>query len=372
MRIILIFSVVMFFYFLQRKIYINRCFKKVNADVKFESTEVFQGEYLNLRLTLTNKKIMPLWWLGVKYVLSRNIVFSEDEEDGIGNDNYRRDVFFMMPYERITKDYTVKASKRGYYLINGIELNSGDLFGDRRLLKKLKNNTELFVYPRLISTDDLNIVFQRINGELITRRNLLEDPFQLRGIREYTPFDSMKAINWKATARSSDLKVNQFESTCSGGVTLILNVEKFNSFDSEDLVEEAVSIAASLATRYINQGISVEVISNGCDCIEGLPVRVREASTFNKNIEIYEALAQLDISRMERHLSDLINEEVSAGRKEKIIVVISHFYGKEAVECYKTKVMEGFNMKWIVPIKDNRDVPPADIEELYCWEVQPQ
>ena len=37
----------------------------------------------------------------------------------------------------------------------------------------------------------------------------MEDPFEYRGIREYQPYDDMRSVNWKATAKTGDLKVNQ-------------------------------------------------------------------------------------------------------------------------------------------------------------------
>lgn len=371
MRIVLIFSVVLIFYWLQREVYIRQCFKKVNASLKFEINEVFQGENLKLILTLVNKKFMPLWWLGVKYNVSRKIRFEEDKEFTAANDNYRKDIFFMMPYEKITKAYPIIAARRGHYSINEVELNSGDLFGDTRLLKKLCNNTELYVYPRLVEVEKLNIVFNKINGDVTAKRNLLEDPFQLRGIREYTPFDSLKSINWKATARSAELKVNQFSSTCSGGVTILLNVEKFNNFDAFEVMEEAVSITASLAAKYINMGINVEVITNGYDGSGRSRIRIDGGSTLNKSIEIYRELAELDTDNMEVTLLELINEEVTAKRNERVIILVSHFFNKEAVECYMEKRLKGFDIRWIAPVKDNINLPPEGIEELYCWEVMP-
>ncbi len=370
MRIILIFSVVFLFYFLQREIYIRKCFDKVSANLKFDCSEVFKGEALKLTLTITNKKFIPLWWIGVKYDLSRGISYFDDSEAEVSKDNYRKDVFFMLPYERLTKSYDIKAVKRGYYNIEQIELNSGDLFSDTRMLKKISNGSELYVYPRLISTEQMDIVFNKINGEVITRRNLIEDPFQLRGIREYNSFDSMKNVNWKATARSSQLKVNQYESTCSGGVTILLNVEKFNDFDDEELIEESISIAASISAKFINQGINVEVISNGADVINGSKIMVQGASTLNKNIEIYEALSLLHIGNTKVPLIDLINEEITLKRKDRIILLISHYYKNDIIEEYMEKQMQGFSVKWILPKKDDKNLPPEGIEQLYLWEVQ--
>jgi uncharacterized protein (DUF58 family) len=363
MRIILILVVTVGFYWIQRYIYVKNCFKKLETEIKFSSGSVFQGEEVKLTISVANKKIIPIWWLGVKYVLSRNLRFEEMKKNYSGVDNYCTDTFFVMSYERVTKLYSLFAAKRGYYTIREMEINSGDLFSDTRLIKKLRNNTELYVYPKLLTTKEINIVFNKIYGEMITRKNLLEDPFQLKGIREYSPFDSMKAVNWKATARSGELKVNQFESTNSTGITILLNVEKFNNFDKIEILESAVSITASLATEFIKKGIEVEVLSNGISEISGEALRVQGGSTIERNIEIYEALAALNVDKMEFTLVDLINEEICSGRKNRVIILVSHYHSIASAGVFRTKLLQGYTLKWIAPLYEGADIPFEGIEE---------
>jgi uncharacterized protein (DUF58 family) len=364
MRVILILVVTIGFYWAVRYVFVENCFKKLSAEINFDNSSIFQGETLKLTISVSNKKLIPLWWLVVKYNISRNLIFNDTTDNGLGNDNYCADTFFVMSYERVTKEYTLLASKRGYYSIKELELNSGDFFGDTRLIKKLNNCTELYVYPRPIDTDTMNIVFKKIYGEIIAKRNFLEDPFQLRGIREYSPFDSMKSVNWKATARSGELKVNQFDSTCCGGVTILLNVEKFNNFDKIEILEKAVSLAASFATEFIKVGLEVELISNGRNEVLGEAVRVKGGSSFENNIEIYEALAALNTNLMEKSLIDLINEEILPWRKNKVIILISHYKNIGVMEAFRTKLLQGYTLKWIVPEGENLDIDFGKLEEF--------
>ncbi|WP_163191995.1 DUF58 domain-containing protein [Clostridium thermarum] len=363
MRIILIMIITMGLYLLQRHFYVRNCFKKLEAEVKFSTTSIFQGEEVILTVSVSNKKIMPIWWLGVKYNLSRNLRFQEMKDGYAGIDNYCRDTFFVMAYERITKKYNLFAVKRGYYSIKEIEINSGDLFNDTRLIKKLANNTELYVYPELISLKEIDIVFNKIYGEIIAQRSLLEDPFQLRGIREYSSFDSMKAVNWKASARSGELKVNQFENTSSAGVTIILNVEKYNSYDNMEVLERAISITASLATRFMKNGIEVEVISNGRSDISGEAISVQGGSNIKRSIEIYEALATLNVDKLERPLANLIDEEIRYMRKNRVIILVSHYHNSKTLEVFMTKLLQGYSLQWIIPEGETAVAQLKDIEE---------
>jgi uncharacterized protein (DUF58 family) len=64
-----------------------------------------------------------------------------------------------------------------------------------------------------------------VNGVMQTKRQFLEDPFEYRGMREYQPYDDMKSINWKATAKTGDFKVNLHDFTTVRSVRIFLNLE---------------------------------------------------------------------------------------------------------------------------------------------------
>ena len=97
----------------------------------------------------------------------------------------------------------------GTYRINGLDVVAGDLFLTHELPKSLPVDSQLYVYPRPFRGMDFNGALRQLNGEVATKRHLQEDPFEYLGIREYTPRDTLRDVNWKATARSGELKVNQ-------------------------------------------------------------------------------------------------------------------------------------------------------------------
>jgi len=349
MRILLILVVAIGFYIIIREIYVKNCFKNLSSEVAFDKKAVFQGEYCKVKVCLTNKKLFPLWWIVVRYKLSKNLVFVEEGDLQKGHDNYRTEGFYLRSYEKVTREYTLLGERRGYYEIKELELLSGDLFGDTRLIKRYTNDAVLYVYPQIVPIEEISLLFNKINGEIIAKKQLLEDPFQLRGIREYSPFDSMKTINWKATAKSGELKVNQFDTTSSVGITILLNVEKYNEFDDINLLEKGISIAASLANEFIKRGMDVELISNGRNDATGEALEVEAGSYAEKIREVYEALAALNISNKEFGLVDLLNSNLTYHRKNRVIVIVSHYYSPEAVEIFSLKLREGYSLRWIVP-----------------------
>lgn len=370
MRIAILFSVILMLYILQKRIYSSKCFSKVEAALNFNTQGVFQGEKLTLIGIFSNKKLIPLWWLGIKYKVSRNLLFIEDKNENEGNDNYRKDLLFLGSYEKVTKQYNIIASKRGYYKIDELELSTGDLFANVRILRNYNCNTDIYVYPQLIDTDELNLVFNKMNGEILTKRHVIEDPFQLRGIREYSPFDSMKIVNWNATARTGDLKVNQYDYTASGDVIIFLNVERYNSWDPERIVEEGISLAASLCTQYIKYGLTVEIITNGCDSITKQPVKVSAGNNLLHNINVYENLARIDINTLSLPIAEVLDEEINPGQKGKLIILISHYFGDSVIEKFQEVRYRDYNIKWILPKEIDTKVQIEDMKDIYLWEVK--
>jgi hypothetical protein len=369
MRILIVLSIVMLFYYLQEKIYTNNCFKKVSSDIKFTLNGVFQGEKVQLIETCSNKKFMPLWWVTSKFQVSRHLAFIEEKNENEGNDNYRRDFFSVMPYEKFTKTFNIIAAKRGFYKIQNIDLHSGDLFALDRIIASYECSASIYVYPKLITTQDLNIKFKSLSGEILTKRNIIEDPFQLRGIREYHPFDSMKAVNWSATAKTGELKVNEYDFTASQEVMIFLNVERYNTWDPEALVEEAISIAASLITEYLQQGMKVGLRVNGCDSTTGEQINIDTTSGTNQNLNFYERLACLDISKESTSLASILQEEQMKQNKAPIWVVVSHYFGVELMEQVTFSRNIGYNVKWILPKEKNAIVEMEDNRDLFIWEV---
>ena len=93
---------------------------------------------------------------------------------------------------------------------------------------------------------------------------MLEDPFAFAAIRDYTPDDPMKTINWKASARTGSLMVNTFTSTVSSGVRVFLDVRMDpEQAYGEDLREDAVALAASLIIAAVTLVICLAGIRIG-------------------------------------------------------------------------------------------------------------
>lgn len=361
------------FYHLQSYIYSTKCFDNIFVALNFTLTGIFEGEGTQLVEEFSNKKLIPLWWVTLEYRVSRSLIFLEEENNNDGNYNYnynyRKDFFSIMSYEKITKTVNIIGGKRGYYIIDQLDLHSGDLFGVNEVLLSLDNKASLYVYPRLINPQELAVTFKSLTGEILTKRNLVEDPFQLRGIREYHPFDSMKVINWSATAKTGELKVNQYDFTASQEVIIFLNVEKHNQRESDKLIEVGISLAASLITQCLKLGMKVGLRTNGCDIITGGEINLSSVCGTNQNLYFYQNLARLDTEAVNSHLSELLKLEQIKKNKTPLWVVISHYFGDDLKDTVSLSRLQDFDVKWLLPKEAATKIDIEDKKDLYVWDV---
>ncbi|OPJ60109.1 DUF58 domain-containing protein [Clostridium oryzae] len=369
MRIILIFLMALAIYVFQERVYLKRCFQKLYTTMKFNKQSVFEGEELELSVEITNRKFTPLWWLCLKFYISRYIHFLEDGDNAGSQDNFRKDLFFIMSFEKVTRKYKVVAAKRGFYEIKDFELSSGDFFSKYRIMTSEDCNISLYVYPKLINIDIINIVFNKLNGEVVSKRHYIEDPFYLRGIRDYYMFDSMKKINWNATARTGQLKVNEFDYTSSGRLKIILDMEKYNVWDSSQIIEDSIRLAASFSSKYIEEGMNVEFVTNGQDILSKEYANIDSGNNINHLFNIYEALARIDENACCKDINEIFEHEFINSNKDKVYIFISHYYSKDlkaVVEMYRNI---GFDIKWVF-VKLKSDVIELDEHnDFHIWEA---
>ena len=246
----------------QRRLYEKLWQKHLGISLSFGTNHIFEGEQGELREIIENRKRLPLSMLKVKFKTDRHLIFGNEKGSRTTDQYYRNDVFRIGGGERVTRTLKFRGGRRGYYTIDEVSLVASDLFFLSQLVADRKVQTEVYVYPKPYDAAKLRQSLIQLNGEMLSRRHLLEDPFEYRGIREYQPYDQMRSINWKATAKTGALMVNTFESTLTEQVMIYLDLEDRGILKYEHLIEESVSVAASLAQRLIGRGMEVGLCIN--------------------------------------------------------------------------------------------------------------
>lgn len=351
------------------KLYTKYCFKNLDFKIELNKPEVFENESLILKEIISNKKFLPAIWLEVQFLVSRNLEFDNMKTASLDNEFYKKDIFSMLPYERIVRKLNVKALKRGHYSLNNFTLTISDIFIIYKYLLHIDYEKFLYVYPKLLLGTNFDLKFQNIIGDLETKKYLLEDPFMLKGIRDYTPYDSMKTVNWFASIRTGALKVNEFNSSSSIEVIILLDTTKYFPWDSETELEESIRIAASMATKCISKNIPVSLYSNGINDLSKKSISISCKNGKAGLDLIYKNLACINLENQELSFSDMIKNFKIEKNTNSLCIIVSHHYSEDFVNELMT--LKKFNVEVnLILIKASPITEQLSSKiKTYVWEV---
>ena len=247
---------------------------------KFYYTRAFPGEKVELSLDIENRKWLPLSWLRASDSWPK-AVGPDDLEilspSHLVDHGYLTHIFSLRWYGKVRRSYTLAFRKRGMYSIGPLMLSSGDLFGIHARLSDLNLIDQVTVYPALLPAEQLRLAAEGPFGEAKARRRLFEDPNRPVGVRDYHPEDSFRRVHWPATAHTGQLQVKLLQPTTSMVLMLCLNVSTSARYWEgvyPDLLEQLISVTATLASLGIQAGYRVGLISNGCLTNSDQPFRI--------------------------------------------------------------------------------------------------
>jgi len=341
----------------QRKLYGKLWNKNLNIRLEFKEKSLFEGEKGELLEIIENGKPLPLPMLKVKFQTDRNLRFTDTENSKVTDLYYRNDIFQIKGRERITRKLEFTAAKRGYYRICSIDLVAADLFLSAEMVESRQTDQYFYVYPAPFMTEKFKRSLQKLNGELLTKRHFPEDPFEYRGIREYQPNDDMRSINWKATARIGDLKVNQKNYTSLQTIRIFFNLEDNGILRKSEAVEASIRIVAGSASFFLKQGIRVACYGNGRDILHGEPVRIEAGAGAGQMQQIYRALARIDTNRETADFAGSFEQTLLNGDPDTMTIFVSPNAYDGFTELISHYLQMGRECIWFYPL------PEAEKEE---------
>ena len=349
MKIIGLGIIAFLLYILQQKIYKRLWDKHLKVSVSFVQKGIHEGDTGEIIEVVENRKYLPLTMLKVKFQTSRNLEFEDNPGSNTTDQYYRNDVFQVGGGEKITRRLNFCAKKRGYYHIKNIDLVGTDLFLKANMVKSMSTSCYLYVYPRLFDTNEFRMSLQKLNGEILVKRHLMEDPFELRGIREYQPFDDMRSVNWKATAKTGKLMVNQKNYTALENIRIFLNIEDNGVWKREAEVEACLQIVMGLSAFLLSQGVKVECYTNGKDIITGEVVHVDGGAGAGQQDVIGKALARLDTSKLPFSFCELFEDKVIQDAGSSITLFVSPNGYDDYLTLLERCQAEGVTYTWFYP-----------------------
>lgn len=338
-------------FILQAVIYKKFWHKNLTVSAAFVQHALTEGEEGELRETIVNQKWLPLPMLRVKFETDRHLDFMQEDNMSVTDHCYKHDIFSVMMYQKITRALNFKANRRGYYEIRQISIDSTDLFMESHLDKDVACSATIYVYPGHADPGRLLIPFQKMMGEVLTKRYAYEDPFEFQGIRPYEPFDSMRDVNWKASARTGELRTNLHGYTVRQEVCLLLNLESETIMDYKHLKEESIRLTNSLAEMFFAQGIPVGVYSNAKDLLTGKELEQPPGGGGQHLTQIRESLSRLDLSQQMEEFGVFLKKQMeSSCSADMLYVMISSSQRQYAGEQFRQLCEVYSGGLWLMPL----------------------
>jgi uncharacterized protein (DUF58 family) len=224
---------------------------------RFFNQRVFPKEEVVVRVKVENKGYLPLVWLRVRDLLPVEISPQRAVQE----------VVSLGPRGRAEIDYRLIARKRGYYRVGPIKITTGDLLGIGQDERDELTPQYLTVYPKVVPLHELGLPSHSPLGSLRYKEPIYEDPTRQTGKRDYVRGDSLRRIDWKASASVGRLQVKQFEPSIAleTAIFLNMNIDEYFYRRRFDATELAIVTAASIASWVISKKQTVGVFTNGLD-----------------------------------------------------------------------------------------------------------
>lgn len=370
-------------YFLQRFLY--RCFWNVNlkANLEFSKDRAVEGETLILKESITNRKILPIPMVNLKFKVSRYLRFKDSDSREVTDYYNRNELFSLLMYQRITRRLSFQCTRRGVYEIKTASLVGSGLLLSEEYLDEIETDTRLIVYPRCVNMSLFHRRFETLLGNVATQRFINEDPFTFRGIREYSMGDPMKKINWKASAKTFDWKVNVHDFTVEQEMELYLNLQWESLSSESEILEESIRLAKTFCAEFHTMGLQLKLYTNGLHFETKEPVKVEHTEKEKFMELVNEGLAKIKIkeggnAKIEdefeaKDFCNLFGQQLMNSKQECYRVFISNYQHTDFQEMLGKLVKSGQKIIWILPVSDGKRpeyLLPVLENKVLLWDMQ--
>ncbi|MDP9237749.1 MAG: DUF58 domain-containing protein [Chloroflexota bacterium] len=274
----------------------------------------FTGERLAVTLRMTNRKLLPLPWIEARDHFPEPLV-TDRTGFAITGDVKTLGLEWRTSagaYERVGRELELRCPARGVYSIGPVDLRSGDAFGLFSNERTDERRTHIVVYPKTVDLGNLALPAMRPYGDAPRGVPVFEDPARVAGIRDYRPGDSLRRVDWHATARLGKMQSRVYEPTSSQHLLVCLNTQTVTPSWSgwiSELLERSIVVAASIARDAYDRRYSVGLLANSTVPDADRSIRIAPGRRPEQFIRMLEALAVITPFVLEPMAAMLDREE---------------------------------------------------------------
>jgi uncharacterized protein (DUF58 family) len=161
---------------------------------------------------------------------------------------------FVPPRSSASADVELVFTRRGQYSQEGFSLSTRFPFSFLVKSRTVQLESELLVYPAAIQPNQLLDILPQITGDFMSFvRGRGTDLYR---IREYTPDDMARHMDWKATAKTGALKVREFTREDERRLRLVFDNPEPGRVSAE-AYEHSISLAATLACHFAQENVDL-------------------------------------------------------------------------------------------------------------------
>ncbi len=214
------------------------------------------GEWFEEEVTVFNRSKLP------------KLLLKVTENSNLPEHN-NTSVFNLPPGDSHHWLTRVYCRRRGQYSLGSITVTAADPFGFFSRHRTLGEPQNILVYPATVELPFFESSSLSAFGYGSGYRSFSQISPNASTVREYTTGDSLNHIHWHSTAHTSKLMVKVFDAdrSHSGSETVWIIIDMQQSAHlgegAEATEEYGITIAASLAKKYLDSGMLVGLIASG-------------------------------------------------------------------------------------------------------------
>jgi uncharacterized protein (DUF58 family) len=333
-------SYVMFAVYVLARFWSNRSLKDLRCGQRFTERALI-GDTVDVTLDIENRGLLPAPWLQINERLPVALIVPP----------FFQALLSLEPHGKRQFTFQLTCRQRGWYEIGPLTVTLGDVFGLTTRRYEFQISRRLTVYPKILALDELGFPSKSPFGHLRSRQPLYEDPARVVGVREYQSGDSLRRVNWKASASSGTLQVRKLEPAMTLETVILLNVNlpEYDRQFAYYSAELAIVVAASLASHLASLRQEVGVLTNGVDPAETdakaadrltgfMPRKGRDQLT-----SVLELLGRLNLAH-QRPFLPLLRNEIQRLRWGATLIIVTTRESDELLETVLPLRRSGFDV----------------------------
>ncbi len=248
---------------------------------------VYVDEHVSIKVSLRNaKRLLPSFSISVedssrgkqagrngrlKTLLRRRLTSSVAKYQ-VDRSILRHAAYFPYLPPREVRSVLVSQSfpRRGRYALEGFRLSTRFPFGFFRRGERVCAEGEILVYPKVEEVSAYFHLLPFLPGHMEGRHVGLGE--SLYALRKYRDGESARRVDWKATAKTGELMAREYAREEESEFCLILDnrVHPAPDLNAEAQFERAVSLSASLAAHFAEEGAELEFLTPDEHVVPGM------------------------------------------------------------------------------------------------------